>query len=139
MVETPHGVRRNPKDPSPGGTIAAMPAMAGVWLVIGGSLSILLGVTGIAEDTLFRTPADYAYRFGLTEWGWISLVIGVALGIAGVVVLAGQEWGRVAGVAAAGASLITQFMFIPYYPFWSIAVMTLDLLAIWTLIRFRVA
>ena len=45
----------------------------------------------------------------------------------------------VATSTAAGASLITQFMFIPYYPFWSIAVMTLDFLAIWTLIRFRVA
>ena len=138
MAETPHEARRVSKDRGPSGTIAAMPALAGVWLVVGGSLSILMGVTAIAEDTLLRTPAGYAYQFDLTAWGWITLVIGVALGIAGVVVLAGREWGRVAGVATAVASLIAQFMFIPYYPFWSITVMALDLLAIWTLIRFSV-
>jgi hypothetical protein len=116
-----------------------MPAIAGIWLVVGGSLSILMGVVGIAEDNLIRTPVGYAYDFGLTTWGWITLLIGIALGIAGVAVLAGQEWGRFAGVATAGASLIAQFMFIPYYPFWSITVMALDVLAIWTLIRFSVA
>jgi hypothetical protein len=119
--------------------IAALPGMAGVWLVIGGSISILMGVVGIAEDSLLGRPAGYAYRFDLTAWGWITLVIGVALGLAGVVVLAGKEWGRFAGVATAGASMITQFMFIPYYPVWSITVMALDLAAIWTLIRFSVA
>jgi hypothetical protein len=30
-------------------------------------------------------------------------------------------------------------MFIPYYPLWSISVMTLDLLAVWALVRFSAA
>jgi hypothetical protein len=110
-------------------------ALAGVWLVLGGSLSILLGIAGVAHDSPFGTPGSYEYRFDATAWGWISLVIGVVLGLAGVSVLAGWPWGRLVGVAAAMASLITQFMFIPYYPWWSITVMALDLLAVWTLIR----
>ncbi|MET7355604.1 hypothetical protein ACFYTG_48090 [Streptomyces mirabilis] len=39
-------------------------------------------------------------------------------------------------MALGAVSLVTQFMFIPYYPLWSISVMTLDLLAIWALSRF---
>jgi hypothetical protein len=38
----------------------------------------------------------------------------------------------------AGISLITQFMFVPYYPAWSIPVMTLDLLIVIALTRFHV-
>ena len=108
---------------------------AGLWLVIGGSLSILLGAAGIAEDSLFRVNEGYAYSFSLTTWGWISLLIGIALGIAGLGVLAYQPWGPMAGIVTATASLITQFMFIPYYPWWSITVMTFDFLAIYTLVR----
>ncbi|WP_143765465.1 DUF7144 family membrane protein [Catenulispora acidiphila] len=135
MVQVPPRAQRDAgavRDGAP----AAGPALAGVWLVIGGSLSVLLGVTGIAEDSLFHLAGGYAYRFDLTAWGWINLVIGVAVGIAGVGVLAGAPWARTAGLLTAAASLISQFMFIPYYPWWSISVMTLDLLAIWTLGRF---
>ncbi|MFG3518334.1 hypothetical protein ACGF62_38460 [Streptomyces bobili] len=50
-------------------------------------------------------------------------------------VLLGKSWGTGAGVVLAAVSLITQFMFIPFYPLWSISVMTLDILAVWALAR----
>ncbi|OKJ16847.1 hypothetical protein AMK19_01425 [Kitasatospora sp. CB01950] len=109
---------------------------AGIGLSVSGTLSILLGAAGIAQDSLFSS-SGYAYQFNLTSWGWIHLVIGVWLSAAGIGVLAGQAWGRWAGLTAAAISLITQFMFIPYYPVWSIPVMTLDLLVIWALSRFQ--
>ncbi|MFI6057741.1 hypothetical protein [Streptomyces sp. NPDC051286] len=111
-----------------------MSLFAGTALLLSGLFSIFLGVTGIARDHLF-SPAGYAFRFDLTAWGWIHLVVGVVLVIAGVGVFADQRWGRGAGVAVAGISLVTQFMFIPYYPAWSISVMTLDLLVMWSLSR----
>lgn len=117
-------------------TITGLSLFAGIALLMSGLFSILLGVTGIARDHLF-SPAGYAFRFELTAWGWIHLVVGVVLVIAGVGVLADQSWGRGAGVAVAGISLVTQFMFIPYYPAWSISVMILDLLIMWTLSRFQ--
>ncbi|MBV2156793.1 hypothetical protein RZ50_028575 [Kitasatospora sp. SUK 42] len=109
---------------------------AGIALSVSGPLSILQGVAGIAHDSLF-SAAGYAYRFDLTSWGWVHLVVGVALSAAGTGVLAGWSWGRWAGVTAAAISLITQFMFVPYYPVWSIILVTLDLLVIWALSRFH--
>ncbi|WP_455752763.1 DUF7144 family membrane protein [Streptomyces canus] len=50
-----------------------------------------------------------------------------------------RSWGRGVGVSAAGISLITQFMIVPYHPVWAIPVMTLDLLIIFALTRFHVA
>ncbi|MFC5911478.1 DUF7144 family membrane protein [Streptacidiphilus monticola] len=109
---------------------------AGIALLVSGPISILLGVTGIARDHLF-SPARYAYYFSLTAWGWIHLVVGVALFVAGVGVLADRGWARWAGLTLAGISLVTQFMFLPYYPAWAITMMTLDLLIMWALSRFH--
>ncbi|MEV5547401.1 hypothetical protein AB0L35_14920 [Streptomyces sp. NPDC052309] len=50
-------------------------------------------------------------------------------------VLRAMSWGRQAGVAIAAISLVTQFMFIPYYPLRSISVMTLDTIILWGLAK----
>ncbi|MER8037466.1 DUF7144 family membrane protein [Streptomyces hydrogenans] len=81
--------------------------------------------------------SEYVYRFNLTAWGWIHIVVGLVLVVAGMGVVSNQTWGRGAGVAAAGISLITQFIFIPYYPAWAITVMVLDLAIIFALTRFH--
>ncbi|MFB6556706.1 molybdopterin-dependent oxidoreductase, partial [Streptomyces sp. NPDC056405] len=107
---------------------------AGVALTVSGPLSILQGITAISRDRVFSS-LGYAYRFDLTTWGWIHLVIGVALFVTGVGILLDMAWARGAGIALAGISLITQFMFVPYYPVWSIIVMTFDLLIVWSLSR----
>ncbi|MFC5216212.1 DUF7144 family membrane protein [Streptomyces coerulescens] len=110
---------------------------AGAVMMLSGPLSILMGASGIADDNLFAA-SQYAYRFDLAAWGWIHIVVGLALVIAGLGVVTNKSWGRGAGVAAAGISLITQFMFVPYYPLWAIPIMTLDLLIIFALTRFQV-
>ncbi|MFD7276448.1 hypothetical protein ACFV80_05195 [Streptomyces sp. NPDC059862] len=135
MAETPGGVRQRTTEPRSSDRVTGPSLFAGWALELSGSLSILLGITGIARDTIFSAPV-YSYRFDLTTWGWIHLVIGIALVAAGLGVLLGKSWSTGAGVALGAVSLVTQFMFIPYYPLWSISVMTLDLLAIWTLSRF---
>ncbi|WP_443742616.1 DUF7144 family membrane protein [Streptomyces pactum] len=95
-------------------------------------------MTGIARDHLYGVPRHYEYRFDLPAWGWIHLVVGVALLLGGIAVLREVTWGRGAGLVLAAVSLITQFMFIPYYPLWSISVMTLDLVILWALARLAV-
>jgi len=135
MVDMPHEARQE----TPGARNEGRPAgplrYFGVPLILSGVLSILQGIAGIAEDRLYGVPRHYEYRFDLTSWGWIHLVVGVALVLVGVGVLRAMGWGRAAGVTTAAISLVTQFMFIPYYPLWSISVMTLDLIILWGLAR----
>ncbi|MER5908548.1 hypothetical protein ACGFY3_39495 [Streptomyces mirabilis] len=136
MTAVPKETRRGRGGPD-SSEINGPSLFAGSVLMLSGPLSILMGASGIAQDTLF-SASRYAYRFDLTAWGWIHLVIGVALVITGLGVLTDKSWGRGAGVVVAGISLITQFMFVPYYPLWAIPAMTLDLLIIFALTRFHV-
>ncbi|WP_406339634.1 hypothetical protein [Streptomyces sp. NBC_00649] len=134
MAATPTKGPRGPESPAGNEVITGATLFAVVTLLVSGPLSILLGASGIAGDTVFVSNR-YAYRFDLTAWGWLHLLIGVALVVAGLGVAAGKTWGRGAGICVAAISLITQFMFIPYYPAWSITVMAIDLLIVWSLAR----
>ncbi|MDH6227790.1 MULTISPECIES: DUF7144 family membrane protein [Streptomyces] len=135
MAGMPGEVRRDRNGPGDGVRPSSPGQFAGIGMVLSGVLSILQGIAGIARDRLFGTPLHYEYRFDLTAWGWIHLVLGVALLAGGAALLRRVPWARSAGLAIAAISLISQFMFIPYYPVWCIAVMILDLLVLWTLAR----
>ncbi|MFD7610128.1 hypothetical protein [Streptomyces sp. NPDC059828] len=137
MAATPNETRRGHGGPDSSETVNDASLFAGTMLMLSGPLSILMGAAGIAQGTVF-SASRYIYRFDLTAWGWIHLVVGVALIIAGLGILTNKSWGRGAGVATAGISLITQFMFVPYYPAWSILVMALDLLIMFALTRSHV-
>nr|BFD83825.1 hypothetical protein StreXyl84_32260 [Streptomyces sp. Xyl84] len=136
MAAIPSETRRGHGGPGSGEGLSGASLFAGAVMMLSGPLSILMGASGIARDRLFA-PSRYAYRFDLTAWGWIHIVVGLALVIAGMGVVTNQSWGRGAGATVAAISLITQFMFIPYYPLWAIPVMTLDLFIIFALTRFH--
>ncbi|MFF7211134.1 hypothetical protein ACFZAU_11455 [Streptomyces sp. NPDC008238] len=137
MTATPDA-QRGPGRPGGSGTPNTASQVAGALLLLSGTLSVLMGACGIAKDSLFFSSSRYAYRFDLTTWGVIHLVVGVVLVAAAAGALTNKSWGRGAGAAAAGISLITQFMFVPYYPAWAIPVMVLDLIIVFALTRFHV-
>ena len=78
--------------------------------------------------------ADYLYEFDLSTWGWIHLVLGL-LGICvGVGILMRRSWAQLTGVMIAGLSMLANFAFLPYYPFWAMTIIALNVLVIWALI-----
>jgi hypothetical protein len=48
-------------------------------------------------------------------------------------VLSGATWARVVGITVAVLSAIANFVFIPYYPLWSLLIIALDVAVIWAL------
>jgi hypothetical protein len=109
-------------------------AFAGVLLLINGVLAVLMGVAAVARDTVYATTVHYVYSFNITAWGWITLVLGVILGLVGLVILAGVAWAQWAGIMVAAVSLALQFMFLPYYPIWALIAIALDVYVIWALL-----
>lgn len=110
---------------------------AGVILVLSGALGVLQGIVAIAKDSLYAVGVNYVYKFDVTAWGWIHVVLGVALAVVGLSLMTGATWARWAGVFIAAVSLALQFMFLPYYPLWAVIVIALDFFVIWALIAYR--
>jgi hypothetical protein len=123
-------------DLSPKGETAyAVSIFAGSLLVIVAVFQIMQGIAAIAEDTVFVHGLNYSYEFDVTTWGWIHLIVGlVALGT-GIGIVMQQTWGRILGIFVAAVSTFSNFAFLPYYPFWSLTVIAIDVLIIWALCR----
>jgi hypothetical protein len=109
---------------------------AGVLMILLGSFHTLEGLTAILKDQFFVfTPNNYLISVDVTSWGWIHLIGGVVVAVAGFFVFSGALWARAVGIVLAGLSAIANFLFIPYYPFWSLLMVALDVFVIWALAR----
>ena len=106
---------------------------AGVVMIVGGAFQALEGLAGIVRDKWLVVLPQYIYAFDLTLWGWIHLLVGLALLVIGIFLLRGQTWARVAGMVAAAVSAILNFVWLPYSPWWALMVIAIDILVIWAL------
>ncbi|MBK6047070.1 hypothetical protein JHN58_32780 [Streptomyces sp. MBT55] len=106
---------------------------AGVLLFVDGVLGVLKGIAGIASNDVYTRINDYVFKFSVTSWGWIHLILGVVLILVGWGILKGAAWARGAGVALAALNLIANFMWLPYTPVWAIVTIAIDVFVIWAL------
>jgi hypothetical protein len=106
---------------------------AAIMLLIAGSFQILAGLAGLFENEFYVRTSNYFLEFDVSAWGWIHLVWGVLVLIAGLGLLRGSLWGRTLGVIGASVSALINFAFIPYYPVWSILIIAVDVGIIWAL------
>src|SRR5262245_7650413 len=111
---------------------------AGVMMILLGIFHALTGLTAILKDEFFvSTPSNYLISFDVTNWGWIHLIGGAVVALAGFFVFSGAVWARAIGILLATLSAIANFLFIPYYPFWSLLMIALDVFVIWALAKPR--
>lgn len=127
------------RSPVKRGVAAVTSIAAAVLLLAVGVLSILAGISAVSTDELFVTGPDYILQFSTTTWGWIHIVLGVLLAITALALMTGALWARITAVFLAGLSIIANFLWIPYYPWWSIVVIALDLVVIWAVSTWRPA
>jgi hypothetical protein len=116
------------------GWAVGLVVFAGILMIVGGVWHALAGIAALLNDDLYVSTPNYLYSFDLTGWGWAHLVLGILVAAAGVAVLKGLTWGRVAGIAVVMVSLFANFVFIPWYPLWSLVIIALDVAVLWALI-----
>lgn len=106
---------------------------AAFMLMLTGVFHMLIGISGIARDDVFVTTPEYLFQFDLTTWGWIHLIAGLVVLLAGISLFTGAVWARTIGVLVALASMIANFAFLPYYPLWAVLIIAVDIAVIWAL------
>jgi hypothetical protein len=112
---------------------AGFTLFAALMMIMAGCFQAFVGLIAIFQNEFFVATRKYIFQFDATTWGWIHLILAVIVGLAGMALLAGQTWARVVGIILAVLSAIANFLFIPYYPIWSLLIITLDVFVIWAL------
>jgi hypothetical protein len=101
-------------------------------LVTVGFFNLIDGIAAIADSHVFIANAHYVVG-DLRLWGWIVLILGTLQIIAAIAVLAGSQAARRFAVVVIGLNAIGQMFFIPAYPFWSLLIIAVDIVALWGL------
>jgi hypothetical protein len=117
----------------PAGWVVGMTAVAVLMMVMIGIFHAVEGLVALFNNEIYLVGARYVFAFDLTAWGWIHLLLGVVLIVAGIGVRTGQLWARSVGIGFVVLSMIANFLFIPYYPVWSLLIIALDFFVIWAL------
>lgn len=105
---------------------ALMMVMIGFWHAIA-------GIVAIFEDTFYVMGQEYLFQFDATTWGWIHLILGVLILLAGISLFSGAVWARTIGVILAVVSAIAAFAWLPYYPIWGALMAAAAVFVIWAL------
>jgi hypothetical protein len=110
-------------------------AFAATMMVLIGVFQSLAGLVAIFNDDFYVVAQNYTFDLDVSAWGWIHLLVGLAVLATGMGLFARKAWAGVAGIMLAMLSALTNFFFIPYYPIWSLLVIGLAVWVIWALTR----
>jgi hypothetical protein len=106
---------------------------AGVMMIMLGFFHAIAGLVGVLEDELYVATPNYLLQFDATTWGWIHLIMGIIVVLAGFALFSGAVWARTIGVLLAVLSGLANFAWLPWYPVWSIIMITAAAFVIWAL------
>ena len=119
-------------DPYAEGRGHGLVIFASVLLAVVGFFNLIYGISAIAKSHVFVANAHYVFG-SLRTWGWITLILGVLLLLAAGGVLSGNPWARWFGVVVVGLNAFDQMFFIAAYPFWSLMIIAVDVIALYAL------
>ena len=112
---------------------AGLTAFAAIFMMISGVVTAIQGIVALANSEFYVVGQEYTFEFDITAWGWILLLLGIAVAAVGVFLYMEQTWARWTALVIVAISMIANFAWVPYYPVWGIIVLALDGAVIWAL------
>jgi hypothetical protein len=122
------------EQPVSGWAIGGMGFAASVLTLVGG-FQVITGLAAVIDDQFYVVSRNYAFDLDVSAWGWVHLVLGVLVLGTGFGLFSRRAWAGVTAIFLAMLSALANFFFIPYYPFWALLVIALDVWVIWSLTR----
>lgn len=129
----PEGSTRGSSYSEPTGWVGWI-VFAAVMMIILGCFHAIAGLVALFDDQKFLiSDSGLVVSVDYTAWGWVHLIGGIIVVLAGIALFAGKMWARVIGVIAASVSAIVNIAFLPAYPIWSAIMIAVDILVIWAI------
>jgi len=108
---------------------------AGVMLMIVGILNVIGGIAAIDDANVYVANAQFVFS-DLNTFGWVLTVLGCVQVLVALGIWARNGFSRWMGVLFASLNAMAQLLFLPAYPFWALALFTLDILIVYGLISY---
>lgn len=106
---------------------------AGIMMIMVGAFDAIQGLAAVFKKDFYTVTSNYVFHFNVSTWGWIHLILGLIVLLAGFALFSGAVWARTVGVIMAAVIAISNFAFIPIYPVFSIVIIAVCVFVIWAL------
>lgn len=106
---------------------------AAFMMCIIGVFQIILGLTALLNDNFYTAANGMLLVADFTTWGWVHLLFGLVVLMAGTALFSGKLWAQVVAILLAGFNMVVQFSFIGAYPIWSLIMIAIDIFVIYAL------
>jgi hypothetical protein len=107
---------------------------AGIMMIVMGAFNAIEGLVALFRGEYYVVTEEQVLVFDITAWGWITLLIGVLVALAGAALLSGAAWARVVAVVLAVVNAVAQLAFVSVHPLWSTIVIALCVTVIWAVV-----
>jgi hypothetical protein len=109
---------------------------AGWMMVIIGSIDVFEGLIAIIRGHYYVLTPEQIIVFDTKTWGWVTLLWGILVVLAGFGLLSGSGWARWTAIVIASLSFIGQLGFIGSTPYvlWGLTVLALTVVVLYALI-----
>ena len=112
------------------------------WIVFAGTMMMLLGLFHMFEGiiALFRhsyiafPTSGLTVQVSYTQWGWLQLLAGALVFLAGVGLLSGRMWARTLAVVLVSISALINFAWANIYPVWSLTLLAMGFFVLYAII-----
>ena len=116
-------------------SMAGWIGFAGLVMLILGMIDFFQGMIALFDDKYYVVTASGFLVFDLTAWGWVMLVWGVLLVLAGLALMAGQGWARWFTIVVVALNFFAQLGFLgnSQYPLWALTALALNVVVLYAL------
>lgn len=116
-------------------SMAGWIGFAGILMLIIGGIDFFQGLIAIFEDDYYVVTRSGYLVFDLTAWGWVMLIWGALLMLAGLALAAGQGWARWFAIVVISLNFFAQLGFVgnSNYPLWALTAVALNAVVLFAL------
>ena len=110
-------------------------SFAAIMMMIVGTLDFFEGLIAIVRGKYYVVSPNQIIVFNLSTWGWLTLIWGIVLVLAGGALWSGAGWARWLTVFLASVNILGQLSFLgsSTWPLWTLVIISLNVVVIYAL------
>jgi hypothetical protein len=110
-------------------------SFASIMMMIVGTLDFFEGLIAVVRGKYYVVSPNQIIVFNLSTWGWLTLIWGIVLVLAGLALASGAGWARWLTVFLAGVNILGQLSFLgsSSWPLWTLVIISLNIVVIYAL------
>jgi hypothetical protein len=116
-------------------SMAGWIGFAAIVMVILAGIDVIQGLIALFDDEYYVVSRSGFLAVDLTTWGWLLLIWGLLLALAGFGLMAAKGWARWFTIILVSLNIFAQLGFLgnSQYPLWSLTALTLNIVVLYAL------